>query len=224
MLDDQPNQPPPSTSQLVSALATMRDEQHQLLDQLIPRDRRPVDAVGHLLVAVLRRSLALAEGFLLLVDQGNRYCALPLVRLQLDNAMRVFACSIAPDPSALIRHTLEGKELHKFAYKGKEKLSDAVLHTELSKSYPLCSEVYKHSAGYIHLSRQHMFEVFDIADLKQGEAFFVDYHELPHWPEEERSGAIVDFLWATDVLLEESKKLAAKHTELGGERGHDCQV
>ena len=199
-----------SLSQWISTIAAMSEEHFALVEKLIPENRVPTDAIRHFLVTVLRRSLALIDGFLLMADHRNRCCALPLIRLQLDNVMRVFAtCSIVSDREAFIEQILKGQKLHKFKSKDGRKLTDTLLHKELSKKYPPCSHAYEHSSGFIHLSWEHLFQVLDFGELMQGRALFADYRRLPEWPAKLYETEMLEFAGVTQILLEESQELAS---------------
>lgn len=204
----------PSNADLAASLAHMRDEQDQILTEIAvsPEIR---DAVDHMVLAALRRSESLMDGFMLMVDYGNRFCAIPLVRLQLDSAMRVLALSLVGDPSALGLHMLEGESLQKFKDKNGKQLTDSFLHQELNAKYPHVSDVYRHTSGFVHLSGHHLVGVLDTPEiLASGRVKIADLHEPPPWPHDDVQGALLDFLWATNALIEECR--AARSAKSSG--------
>ena len=60
----------------------------------------PVDVIA---LAALHRSLMLVGGFAVLVEQRNPLCAVPLVRFQLDNLMRLNAGRLVDDAVDVMR-------------------------------------------------------------------------------------------------------------------------
>lgn len=194
-------------SALIQALTSFREEHSEMLDRCLKCGTTPNDPRDHLIAAALWRSTALIEGFLLLVDTKNRFAAVPLIRLQLDSAMRIHACSRVANPQDFVRHMLEGGEPKKFSQHDGEQLSDSFLHKQLTEQYPTTSDLYKDTNGYIHLSNHHLFGIFNFEKLRDGELIIADYKNLPPWNEEQRKEAIVSMLWATDVLTKECKVL-----------------
>lgn len=192
-------------SSLTGALASFREEHAEMLKRCIKSGAIPNDPRGHLVGAALRRSAALIDGFLLLVHAQNRFAAVPLIRLQLDSAMRIHACSLVADQQDFVRHLLEGGEPSKYSQHQGERLTDGFLHKQLTTKYPTTSEVYKDVSGYIHLSNHHLFGLFDFEKLRDGELIIGDTDNLPRWNKGQRKGDVVSMLWATDVLTEECK-------------------
>ena len=198
-------------SSFIDAFASFRDEQLKLLKRCTSGDNVPIDAVRHLVTAALRRSAAIVEGFLLLVDNVNRFAAIPLIRLQLDSAMRVHACGLVRNPTDFVKHVLEGGEPRKYPGDRIGDLSDKALHTALTAKYPSTTELYQATNAYIHLSNHHLFGVFDREQLLSGSIIVTDHELLPPWDEADRKGDMVSMLWATLVLTEESSELLAKY-------------
>ena len=62
--------------------------------------------------AVLHRSTNLVRGFALLIEQRNFICAAPLLRLQIDNCLRLLcALSRACDAAAMVKEVKRGSSL-----------------------------------------------------------------------------------------------------------------
>ena len=53
------------------------------------------------LVSIANRSFGLINGFSVMVQRRNAVCAYPLLRLQLDNALRLHASELVDDQQAL---------------------------------------------------------------------------------------------------------------------------
>jgi hypothetical protein len=199
-----------SLSDFVQWFANVQDEHLRMLDQTTTPDCAPVDAVRHLIAAALRRSGALIEGFLTLIDMRNRFCAIPLIRLQLDSAMRVHACASVTDATAFVKHVLEGGEPKK--YKPRDyRLQDKDLYESLTANYPYTGDLYRETNGFIHLSIHHLFGFFDQRMLASGIIQFTDHDNSPQWDESDRNNTMVSMMWATHVLTEECRLLMKKY-------------
>jgi hypothetical protein len=194
-------------STFIESFSAFRAEHLGLLNECTHGAGVPIDAVRHLVVAALRRSAALIEGMLVLVDMRNKFCAVPLVRLQLDSAMRVHACRLVAGPTEFVAHILAGGEPRKYKQTPKLDLSDKALHSSLTTLYPLTSDLYSDTNGYVHLSDKHLFGVFDFDQMKLGVVQFTDHDFLPPWDESDVKGTLTTMLWATDVLTEECHSL-----------------
>jgi hypothetical protein len=111
-----------------------------------------------LAVAVYKRSMSLISGFSMMIDQKNFVCAAPLVRLQLDNALRFYAASLVDKPNDLAIGFISGKPIKEFRDKANgKKLTDSYLVEKLSETFEWMTKVYKETSGYIHLSEKHFF-------------------------------------------------------------------
>lgn len=204
-MDNLPNPADEPLSTFVSSLAAFRDEHLDLLKQCTSEETVPVGALQHLVIAALRRSAALIEGFLVLTDMKNKFCAVPLIRMQLDSAMRVHACRLVDDPASFVKHILEGGEPGKFKQSPKLDLRDCELHRRLTEKYPLTSDLYKDTNGYVHLSDKHLFGIFDWEGLQNGNIELTDFGSLPPWSDADMKGWLVQLIWASHVLTDECK-------------------
>lgn len=194
-----------SRSDAVATLASFREEHLGLLRQATAGSTDGLRAEDHLVIAALVRSLANIDGFLAMVDQGNKFCAIPIVRSQLDSAMRVFACILVDDPHAFGEHLLHGNQPGKFKDRDGERLLEGYLKGKLAEKHEHADEVYSYTSGFAHLSNHHLFGVLDLEESQKGTLAFVDFEGLPPWPEREIRSALVEFVWATDILLDVCK-------------------
>ncbi len=193
-------------SDLISALAAMEEEHMGLLRAAIPEDRIPACAEDHLVVAALRRSLDNIMGFLAMADQRNVFCGMPIIRFQLDTAMRLFGRTLVPDVNAYVLYLAEGKKLGRFKDRRGEPLTDAYLHQELMKKHSDVS-LYGESSGYVHFSSQHLHRVLELEGFAiTARAVFKNPEDLTAGcNDQEVRGAMVCMLWATEAILAERK-------------------
>lgn len=110
----------------------------------------PLDFLG---ITVYKRSMALISGFCLLIRNKNFICAAPLVRLQLDNALRFYATTLVAEPHKLAIDFIGGIAINKFTDENTGKrLYDHYLVEKLNIHFNWLKRVYEQTSGYIHLS------------------------------------------------------------------------
>ena len=102
------------------------------------------------------RSSALNAGFRSMIEQRNILCALPIVRMQLDNVLRLYAGFFADDPQEFCLLVQKGERIDKMKSFGGYKMNDSWLVSRLSTVNPWMQSVYETTSGYIHLSGKHM--------------------------------------------------------------------
>lgn len=110
-----------------------------------------------LLLGVLKRVMSTSRGFAQLVRARNFLCAAPLVRFQLDSALRFYGVLITPDPSQSTSEVLGGARIDRMMDDQGERLRDHHLVKRLAKFYPWVPRIYEQASAYVHLSTTHMF-------------------------------------------------------------------
>jgi hypothetical protein len=149
--------------------------------------------------AALNRSWHLLEGFALMVEQRNIACALGLIRLQLDTAMRLFAISLVEEPDAFVARLIGGERLDKMSTRDGKKLTDRFLAQELTKQREWFETVYDNTCDFIHMSGKHIASSVCAMD-KSGmiQSFGAQDN---HWREEDMLEAVGAFQATTDMIL-----------------------
>jgi hypothetical protein len=194
----------------IEILAAMQEEHRRPYDRAVARAPDTLNPIDHVIAAVLKRSIANAKAFLLLMDSGNEFAAMPLIRLQLDSVLRISAFRLVDDPYALAKHMIEGEVFHK--YKNPTRtvdLCDHALRTPLEAKYEYINELYETTSGYVHLSQHHLIRVVkDWDNLNREEEDKVEFgpvEELPPWKQSDQREAMVFFCVATRFLLDETE-------------------
>ena len=128
------------------------EEQHlKLLGEILLADGGRLFGVDLVVCAVLQRSLCLISGFCMLIEQRNLLCAAPLLRLQVDSLIRLYACWLVKDPHSIATHLLQDRPLNKVKSRDNQLLTDKYLWTKAAEHYPWVGDVYKATSGFIHL-------------------------------------------------------------------------
>jgi hypothetical protein len=126
----------------------------------------PIDTFA---LAVLHRSMSLIRGFCDSVRSENYLCAAPLVRLQLDNLLRMYALFIAHDPHEVAFRAFAGVPIRKQKDRAGNKMIDQYLVKKLSVDLPWVGRVYEETSGFIHLSEKHIFSTHGSIDRNKRE-------------------------------------------------------
>lgn len=113
--------------------------------------------------AALRRAFSLTRGFFDLVAAENYVSAAPLVRLQLDNAIRTVASIHVRDVSEFIGHVAKGKRIDQLRDREGNRLTDKhiVDHIVQHEDLPWVRRVYQEGSRFVHLSDVHLFGLAD---------------------------------------------------------------
>lgn len=155
------------------------------------------------IMGAINRSLALIDGFVTLMDKRNLLCATPLIRLQLDTAMRIHALRVAKDHHDVESALLGNSPLKAIkSYDGKP-LNDKYLYESLSKDCPWVSDLYKRTSGLIHMSRDHvMSPITKMTHEGQGLRLSLQIGGTREWDNSLVLDAIESFIRATGLILD----------------------
>lgn len=103
--------------------------------------------------SVINRALALNRGFLQMETTKNYLCAIPLVRMQVDNCIRLYAYNMTIDEDTYSNWALSGELLNKLKDKKTNKsLTDKLVLNELKQFFPHLLKLYEECSSYVHFS------------------------------------------------------------------------
>ena len=122
----------------------------------------PADVLA---IAVANRALSLLNGFLLLVRNGGYIAAAGILRMQLDNVLRLSGVTAAADPHDVANQIINGKPLSKIKDAQGQNMRDARLREVAVARLPWVEKTYSLSSGYVHLSEQHILHVLQRSPL-----------------------------------------------------------
>ena len=127
--------------------------------------RMSVGVIGENLIALdlcfcglMDRSIRLAQGFIPMLKSRNLTCAGALLRLQLDNCLRLLAIYIAEDEQAVVNNVLEGKSIGRLQDKNGNRMTDAYLKKQFEQYDKQLPTVYDNASGFIHFSAKAVFQ------------------------------------------------------------------
>lgn len=138
----------------------------EVLDELIKLSYQTgKDVIGETLfkedlffVAILNRFATLTSGFQTLIKERNLTCCGALLRLQLDNCMRLYGLNIAEDMSNAIDTVMSGGRFDKLKDKNGKQMKDGYLKEQISNFDSRFEDLYNSTSGYIHFADKGFFQ------------------------------------------------------------------
>ena len=192
---------PASVSDKLDTLQAKIQDHVELAQLCMEADGGNVHTPDLWINAGIRRSMQVLDGFTAMVRARNISCAGALLRVQIDTALRLFACTRmnADDFTAA---ALKGERLDRLTDRTGKRLTDGYLVDELSKVTPRFAwlkDVYARTSGFIHMSGNH---IFVIAETGGDNTMTVEIKlSDDRWPKAEMAIAVDTFSDATDIVL-----------------------
>ena len=107
------------------------------------------------MMSIVNRAIYLNRGFITLANASNYQSAIPLMRLQVDNCLRLFAMSLHGNDQEFYEKILQGEKVRNLKDRDNKKMTDAYLVTKINEYYPLFKSIYEKLSGHIHFSSEH---------------------------------------------------------------------
>jgi len=180
-----------------------RENDHiKLLSSVLQADDCALFPADLIVVGAVQRSLMLIKGFLSLLRSGNYLCAGAILRMQLDNILRLYAASLFPSGSDTLTAFLEDQPLSRLKAPDGKRLTDKELYTRASKIYPWLPRVYTTTSGFVHFSRPAVMSAITDISKTGLMSIAVGLRRGRRWKPEERLEAGLAFDEATKAVLE----------------------
>jgi len=122
------------------------------------KPEKPLTYADFFGMGIGRRALALSSGFRVMIEHRNSLCALPIVRMQLDTALRLYAGFFVTDHQKFCHAVMQGAPIDRMKADDGSVMKDRYLVNRVAKRNPWMTTVYKLTSGYIHFSDRHIFE------------------------------------------------------------------
>lgn len=113
--------------------------------------------ISFFVASVVNRALSINRGFQLLTKDNNYLCAIPLMRMQIDNCIRFWGLELVNSQNDYIKNWSKGEKISRLKDKNGNKLSDKLLVEELDKRYAHVKGIYDQACNFVHLSNQNLF-------------------------------------------------------------------
>lgn len=167
------------------------------------------------IIAGMNRSLSLMRGFVNLIVSRNYTSAAPLVRLQLDNALRAAALAMVENPHEFAIKILEGEQINRMKDRWGEKMTDLRLRTQVSRQWPWINDIYEQGSGYIHFSDKHILMTFKSVEGEPAREFRIceDNEQVPdrayRLATDAFAGGTFAFLRYVEAWIREKQRIVA---------------
>lgn len=116
---------------------------------------------------IYNRALSLTNATLTLLDSKNYMAAASIVRLHLDNFLRLNAAWLVAKPHDFVLEVMGGTPINKIKDRNGKKMLDSHLVDEASKNYLWVKEIYDKACGFVHFSGTHIFSHQKILDKNE---------------------------------------------------------
>jgi len=114
-----------------------------------------ISHVSHYTASIVSRSISLIKGFELLFNCKIYSTAISLIRLQIDNCLRLFAMSLC-NPEYLLGEITKGNSVRSLNDRDGKKMTDTYLINKIDKIMPSFKLLYEETSGFIHFSNEHL--------------------------------------------------------------------
>lgn len=189
--------------QYLTALENLSDQHEKPGRELFNACNGELLPCDTLAFAVLERSLNLLKGFNLLLSHGGYTSGVGLLRMQLDNVLRLHGVVTSADPHGVANQLFHGTQLRTLQDRFGVKMTDAGLVELLAAKNPSIASAYKLACSYIHLSDQHILHFLKRSKKNfEGKRVFAIGDEDEHVEPEHKSELINAFAVVTRGVLE----------------------
>ena len=152
----------------------------------------------------INRAISLNKAFILLLEDENSLTAISIVRLQLDNALRLNSIKVADNKDDFLNHFFEGKPINKYK-QNKEKFTDFYLATRLNEEVPGALDLYNYLCDFIHFSDKH-FEATKTKPINKEAMFRVVVGNSNILNENEKNAFYDNMINITNTIIRISKE------------------
>jgi hypothetical protein len=191
----------PETAVHLSILASRDLELCEAAVRMLQADQGKLFPVDVMAVAALNRAAGLLSGFVAMISSRNLVCAVAILRLQLDTALRLSALSLADRPHALAEEVMKGTPLRKLKDRDGTPMTDNHLVTVFSKQAPWIEDVYNLGCAYVHFGNTHVGHAFSAASEPGRASVRVGATDPDDFSESNYHEAIRAFTASLDFLL-----------------------
>lgn len=122
---------------------------------------------SHFVFSIANRAIAINRGYFILAKANNYVTAISLIRLQIDNCLRLYAMSLVEDSKDFYEKVLGGAEVRDLLDRDGKKMTDNYLVTKLDELFPKFKLLYKNTSGFVHFSNEHFFINNAVTDIDE---------------------------------------------------------
>jgi hypothetical protein len=149
-------------------LALSYEHRFILMAKLSITAKRKIYPLDKYFDGIYNRSLSLMYAILTLLDSNNYMAAASVVRLHLDNFLRLYAAWLVDQPHDFANAVISGTPVKKIRDRNGKPMLDGYLVDKASEEYPWIKKVYDKACGFVHFSGTHVFANQEIINREDG--------------------------------------------------------
>lgn len=164
------------------------------------------------LSCILDRALSVNRGFLSLTESNNYFCAVTMLRMQIENCTRLYGMTLVDDMSKYVLGWMSGEKISKFQDVNNHKLlTDSYIASILEERYKNIVAMYKEACSFVHFSER---QLYDTAKVKQGtRTINLKISEEDALKDEERQNIYRCMLTVNNILIDIVKNISKEYTQ-----------
>lgn len=149
---------------LINTLISLNDEAIKIARNIVSNTLFMDD---FFFCSLLDKSIHITDGFIEMIKNRNLSCAGIILRVSMDNILRLYALYIVNDKEAFINKFIEGEKLNSFMDKNGNRLTDQYLKEQIQTIDSRFCNVYSAACGYIHFSGKAFYQSTQVIDENQ---------------------------------------------------------
>lgn len=164
------------------------------------------------LSCTLDRALSVNKGYRALTESNNYFCAVAMLRMQIENCTRLYGMTLVDDACEYIMSWMSGDKVSKFQHvQTRKSLSDSYVASILDKQYKNIAAMYKEACGFVHFSER---QLYDTAKVKPGtRTVNLKVSEEDLLKEEERHNIDKCMLKVNNILIDIVKNISKEYVQ-----------
>ena len=164
------------------------------------------------LSCVLDRALSVNRGFIALTESNNYFCAVAMLRMQIENCTRLYGITLVDDACKYITSWMSGDRISKFQDAVSNKsLSDSYIASVLDKQYKNIAAMYKEACSFVHFSER---QLYDTAKVKPGtRTVNLKVSEEDKLKDEEKHNIDRCMLYINNILIDIVKIISKEYVQ-----------
>lgn len=168
-----------------------------------------METFDFLLIAALNRTVNISKAYTTLIRDNNFIAAAPLVRINIDTLLRLYASIISEfDRNTFALKVMGGEMINKMKLNGKNiELRDSTLYSELSKIEGMewVADIYKAGSSFIHFEKSHIFSSLKIENDEDKKVKMTIGFNDAFVPESEKIGSVVWMNKIIDSIIQQAQ-------------------
>jgi hypothetical protein len=168
-----------------------------------------VDLFDWIIISALNRTVNINKAYTTLIRDNNFIAAAPLVRINMDTLLRLYASIISEfDRNTFASKVIDGELIKKMKLRGtKQALNDRTLHEELSKVKDMewVSRIYEAGSSFVHFEKSHFIFSRSISDDESRLMHMtIGFHDA-FVPEDQKFGSAVWMNKVIDSIIQQAQ-------------------